>query len=145
MTSRCVVALVAAALVVPAAWGDDAAEDLKKLQGTWHVTKGVAGGREVAREVADDSRFVVDGEIMTYESSRDKGSAKIKLEAGKKPRQLDVEVLDGAEKGKKRLGIYELAGDTLKLSMTRGEKRPESFDAKPQDDVLYFELKRAAR
>lgn len=142
MTTRWAMAFLAAVIVVPVTRADDTAEELKKLQGTWQVVKGFTGGREVPKEVADDSKFTFEGEVLSFESSRDKNTAKIKIELTKSPRTLDAEVIDGADAGKKRLAIYELAGDTLKICWTRGENRPEKLDGS-RNDVIYVELKRA--
>lgn len=137
--------LLAVVLLSPTLYADEISGDLKKLQGTWQVTKGVIAGREASRDNAEDSRLIFGGNTMTFESSRESNRATVSVDGSKKPATLDAEVLDGDEKGKKRLAIYELDGDVLKMAWSRGDKRPEKLESSTGSDVIYLELRRIDR
>ena len=145
-------ALLALLMSIPAGLADDTAkvdlkikEDLERLQGAWQMTKGVRGGQEAPKEVVEESRLIFKDDTFSFENSREKTSAKIKLDASKSPKQLDADVTDGNNKGEKRLAIYEVEGDNLKLCWTRRGDRPAKFESKDGQDALYMELKRAKK
>ena len=70
--------------------------------------------------------------------------AKITIDPTKKPKTIDYQVIDGPTKGKKHLGIYELAGDTLKSCFgAPGAERPTDFTSKPGDKHTATVWKRA--
>jgi len=131
----------------------DAAEDAKKIQGTWVVTpatfEGVTldeGAREEALKAVKDMRFTfregkltITGQTGPYPSQKGgEDSDGFRLDPTKKPKQIDI--------GDNIRGIYELNGDTLKLCLDiRGEEnsRPGKFGFdKDKPTVVYYVLKR---
>jgi hypothetical protein len=45
--------------------------------------------------------------------------ARFTIDPSKKPKAIDYDITDGLAKGKKRLGIYELSGDTVNSVLPR--------------------------
>src|SRR5437016_1154789 len=116
--------------------GDTAKDNAKTIQGIWKVVKAQVNGENTAAESLKDVRFVFKGDIITYESPREKNSAKFKLDADQKPRRINTEVLDGDAKGQARLGIYHLSGDKLKLCWSKSTTRPTDFTTKEGDNFI---------
>jgi uncharacterized protein (TIGR03067 family) len=116
--------LLAAVVVVAAEGKDDAsAKDLKALQGTWQMQKGVQGGNEAPAARATRIKLVVTGN--TFELFDGSGSDKTtaELDGGRKPARIDLKKGDKTAKG-----IYQLEGDTLTLCLGRvGAERPTEF------------------
>jgi uncharacterized protein (TIGR03067 family) len=141
MRRHWLVALFAAALL-PSGASDaraaDAAEDQKNLQGKWNVESFDFNGQPVealkgaVREFTDDKYTLtpVSGDVFT---------GIVKLDPGKTPKQIDLELNDRTLKG-----IYEIDGDTLKLSYRlEGDERPTEFVSKPDSGVVLVVHKRA--
>ena len=67
-----------------------------------------------------------------------------KLDASKKPKQIDITPTDGDEKDKVIHGIYSLEKDELKICIARGDKeRPTEFESKEGSGHMLVTLKRA--
>src|SRR5262245_31013719 len=117
-------AAVAAGLLAlaGAAGADDKAkaDDQKAIQGTWKVQSAEAEGGAPPPEELEKIRFVIQGDVITIDRGEgQKRPAKYKLNAGKKPKQIDLVPEEGPEKGRTLVGIYEVTGDTLKLCLSR--------------------------
>jgi uncharacterized protein (TIGR03067 family) len=59
------------------------------------------------------------------------------LDASKNPRQIDF-----VRGQARRIGIYELDGDNLKLRFGPADDRPKEFKTKPRTEHSLFALKR---
>jgi uncharacterized protein (TIGR03067 family) len=130
-------------LIVPLLCGllvaaDDAKKDAKadrdKLQGAWRLTSGPGG--------ATEARLVIEGDKYSFKAGEQEERGTLKLDPSKTPKTIDLQITEGQDKGKSQVGIYELQGDTFKLSVApAGEtERPTSLDAK--DNSLIFVFKR---
>lgn len=100
------------------------------VQGTWIVSS-ING--ESAPMGAQEMTLTFTGD--KYEQSlggnvNERGS--IKVDASKKPMTIDLAIGEGSDAGKTQLGIFEVAGDTMKLHLdTPGAgQRPTDFTAK---------------
>jgi uncharacterized protein (TIGR03067 family) len=115
-------------------------DDVKdKLKGTWVMVSIEFGGMKVP----DD---VVKGQSITFEddkaTQRDKDKVEpmtYKIDASKKPAELDMTPTEGSGKGKTAQLIFQLDGDTLKIAGKMKPGRPKGFDDK---DLLIMTLKR---
>jgi uncharacterized protein (TIGR03067 family) len=121
------------ALTASAAAQDPASDDLKRLQGTWRMTSVVIDGKKVHEDDLKHMTVIFRGDtyIVKNEGKEvEKGTQK--LDPTKTPRAIDAHVLEGADKGKDQLGIYELTGDTLKICFAApGQERPKEFSSHP--------------
>src|SRR5262245_61569483 len=138
-----ILALGAAGVLVPRALADkDAkpADGKASLDGTWVAVTTIKDGAELAKEnnkvTSKDSTFT-----MIKGDKELKG--KVQIDATKKPATIDIEVTEGDEKGKSSSGIYELAGDDLKICLgLQGTPRPTEFDGKAGSGCILVTLKR---
>ena len=117
-------------LIVFATWADDK-DDVKKeqekFQGEWKLV----GQEEVSL------KFKGDVYEFTFGGQEEKG--KMKFNPKTKPAQVDVDITDGNDAGKKQVGIYEWDGDKVKFCFAQaGEtKRPEKFDSSDSNLVSF--------
>jgi uncharacterized protein (TIGR03067 family) len=134
---RVLLSFVAATLLLGA---DAPAEAIKKemmlLEGEWSMVSGERDGQKLPDElVKTGKRTAKDGETSVTLNDMLFMKAKFNLDPSKKPKQIDYTITEGAEKGKIRLGIYEIDGDTAKFCFgAPGDKRPTDFTAKEGSD-----------
>jgi uncharacterized protein (TIGR03067 family) len=114
-------------------------KDLELLQGEWSMLMPDGSGKTIS-----DSKRVCKGDETTVTfGGRLMMKAKFAIDPAKKPKTIDYEILDGEGKGKKRLGIYELATDTVKFCFgTPGGERPTDFSSKLGDGRTMSNWKR---
>jgi uncharacterized protein (TIGR03067 family) len=132
-------ACVAAGLAVAAAVAvaDDKPKekpnkDLEPFQGTWAVVSIEQEGMAIPEEHTKGLTLVVKGNERRLEQDGEvKSKATFKVDPGKKPKAIDIEVSDGPLAGRTILGIYEVKDDTLKVCLAiEGDDRPDDFSAK---------------
>ena len=100
--------------------------ELQQLQGTWQAVSMETGGSPVPAEVARRLRYVFEGDRVTLlEDGKPTGAGTVTLQPDAGPKALDVRMTEGPGRGQKAEGIYELAGDRLKLCI--GPERPTAF------------------
>lgn len=128
---------VLAALLAVAVIADD---DQKAFQGTWTIVGQKKG----------DSKEPVTGPTVVFEGDKyqikrgDKvlEEGTFKLDGSKSPKQIDVTVTEGVDKGTKLHGIYEIEGDSMRAAVGPTDKdRPARYDGLPEG-VRAFVLKR---
>jgi uncharacterized protein (TIGR03067 family) len=125
---------LSAALAAPAddKKSDDAKAEMKKMEGTWAFEKIVRPGdqqvpedelKQMKLEVKDDIRTVLRGGEAIVKS-------KYTIDPKASPKTIDVEIIDGMGKGNTLHGVYELDGDTFKVSIAiDGNPRPKKVEA----------------
>lgn len=84
-------------------------------------------------EVLKDAVRVVEGDkFFIKKGDKTLRAATMKLDPTKNPKWIDIIFTEGPEKGKTRLGIYGLEGDTQKICYGDLDKnRPTEFVSKP--------------
>lgn len=140
---RCCLILVL--VLVPAVPGAEPTGDLKKMQGTWEAVRFVLDGKELSARKRQSLRLTVTGRRGTFTKDGKTLHGTYRLDESARPRTLDILITsDGPEKGKKKLGIYELDGDRLRICVSplEGRQRPEVFASKPGSGVWLEEWKR---
>ncbi len=124
--------------------------DQELIQGTWVFVGLTVGGKKEWNEnappksltFADDKvRSLVvngDGKEAAFQS-------RFKLDASRKPKELDMTDLDGERKGKTTACVYEIDGDTLRLchAARPGGDRPAALESKEGSTDYLWTLKRA--
>jgi uncharacterized protein (TIGR03067 family) len=133
---------VAVGLLLAAAPGDAAKEELDKFQGEWVLASGERDGKETPAEDAQKMLRVVKGDQYTLlRDGKEVAKGTLKLDPTKKPKTIDV--LRAAEGSKPMLGIYELEGDTQRVCFgAPGKDRPTEFSAKAGSGNLLSVWKR---
>jgi len=144
-------AALAALLLPPAAplFADDPPKTQdKQLDGDWEWASAVENGKK-APTPPDNPLLSFKGDTLTtkivnVETAGVKSS--VKVDASKTPKAIDLTPLDGPDKGKTSLGIYEIKGDELRLCTAEaGKDRPTEFSAKEGSGQILTVLKRVKK
>ena len=132
-----------AALFIPA--DDTTKNDVDQFKGAWKTESLEIGGEKVPWEAIKDDLMIFEEKEYTQEQG-DKvvECGNYKLDPSKKPKEIDFDITEGPEQGKHQVGIYELSGDTLKISVAPPgvEERPADFTTKPGTKTAVVVLKR---
>jgi len=134
----------AAALSSAAMTGEVDEDDA--IQGTWLPSTAELAGREFPDEIRKTIKLTIrDGKYtVTVGKQNDQGTTKLNSSADRK--QLDITGVDGPNKGKTILAIYELDGDTLRICYDlSGKNRPTEFKSKPDTQLFLVTYKREKR
>jgi uncharacterized protein (TIGR03067 family) len=112
---------------------DDAKKELERFQGDWVATRYVIDGKSVETEAITLS---VKGDESTYTRGDSASKGTYRPNPAKDPKELDIVVTSGPDKGKTYLAIYEFAGEELRICLTRtGKERPTKFTSAKGTDV----------
>ena len=126
--------LVALGFFAAVTLAQDAASDLKKMEGKWKAVVHEADGKPTPKEETDkvDTTLVVkDGKYEIYFAGKFADRGTIKLDPTKKPKQIDVTGEEGTDKGKTMKGIYEIDADHMQVCFAQaGSERPTEFKTK---------------
>jgi uncharacterized protein (TIGR03067 family) len=124
----------------------DAKKDMERMQGSWEAASGESKGNAIPDEQLKGTRFSVQGEKYSYkigDSYQEEGT--LKIDPTKKPKTIDVMIVDGEDKGEIQLGIYEATKDTLKLCFAppgKEKTRPKDFSTNAGNQQLLLVLTR---
>ena len=119
---------------------DKKPDDVKdKLKGTWTIVAMEVGGMKAPEEFLKGQTITFEGDKMTHKEKDKIEPATYKIDASKKPAELDQTPTEGSGKGKTVQLIFQLDGDTLKIGGKMKPGRPKGFDDK---DILIMTLKR---
>jgi len=138
--------LAACLLCIAMANGQDdeaTKKEMKVLEGTWLATSGEQNGMATDK-FNGDKLIIGEGKFTVYHEVNAVIKAKLKVDAGKKPKTIDVTISEGNESGKTALGIYELSGDVLKFCFEKpgGTDRPTEFKTKEGTERMMVVLKK---
>ena len=110
-----------------AAWSGDA-KDGDAIQGTWLPSTAELGGKMFPDEVRKTIKLVVKDDKYTVTVGKSVDQGTVKLNPSAKPKEMDITGIDGPNKGKTILAIYERDGDTLRVCYDlSGKSRPTEF------------------
>jgi uncharacterized protein (TIGR03067 family) len=137
------VCLVFATCAISAALAADSKADLKAMQGAWRPSSGESAGKALTFESLKPIRLVIVDDKYTVTTGEIPDHGTLKIDATKNPKTMDIVSIDGANKGKKFLAIYELSGDTLKICYDLGGKnRPKDFKTAPGSQLFFATYRR---
>ena len=138
---------LAAGLLVAASWATDDAKDEKaKLHGTWNLMTIEERGQ--SKQDNDNHRLIFAGDELTVKKGDEQFfKAKFKIDATKKPMEIDIEIIESLKeemKGKTGLGIYSVDGDMLKLCVNEPgvSDRPKEFLAQADTKCILLTLQK---
>lgn len=106
---------------------------VEALKGTWQMVSGTRPGNvAIPEDEVKQFTMVIDDSTLTHrKDGKDYGGPRsYTIDPAKTPKEIDLEYKEGAAAGARRLGIYELDGDTLKISLGSPDRRPTGFDPK---------------
>jgi uncharacterized protein (TIGR03067 family) len=126
---------------------DAAKKDLDALRGTWKMASLEIEGTLVPAEKLTTSTLTIKGDKYIIKVNDQTFETTMKLDPTKKPKTIDMTFLDGANKDKTALGIYDLDGDTFKMCRARspGTDRPGEFGTWPNSDTFLVVWKKQAK
>jgi uncharacterized protein (TIGR03067 family) len=110
------VATAAGATPLPGQAGSTAASDSARLQGAWTMVSASASGFPMPPAYVSGMKRVLDGHDLTVTmGGRVFFQAAITLDTTASPRAIDYHMTAGPTAGAVQLGIYQIAGDTIRF------------------------------
>ena len=145
---RIVLSILAVCWLVAAEPAPDVVKkEMALFDGEWTMVSGERAGMALPEDLVQGAKRVAkDGETTVTIGGSTFLTAKYTIDPSKKPKSIDYMLSDGPNKGKKQLGIYEIAGDTLKFCFAGpGAERPTDFTAKADSGRTLSVWKRATK
>ncbi len=138
-------ALFVAGLIVSSAWpfglassGREARapgmakQDDDSVQGTWLPATAELGGKAFPDEIRKTIKLVIKEELYTVTVGENTDRGTLKLNPSAEPKELDITGIEGPNRGRTILAIYERDGDTLQVCYDlSGKDRPKEFSTRP--------------
>lgn len=112
--------------------------DLATLQGTWRPISMEMDGEFLPDERIANTRLTIKGEEFTFDTGKDSHGGLYKIKPSEDPKQLDIEITRGDEKGKVYLVIYKFEdGKMIQCMEVSNAKRPGEFTGQAGSGNLY--------
>ena len=133
---------------IPALFADENKDDAKLVQGNWKVVALEADGKQAPDEALKGMRWSFKGNELQGTDPGEKPSdkASFKLDSSKSPKQIDLVVLEGAQKGKTIEGIYKFEKVRLIVCLRGPEAaekgRPQEFKTEADSGLGMITLER---
>jgi uncharacterized protein (TIGR03067 family) len=126
-------------LLSPFAFAGDGRKGLKMIDGIWQSTSAEMSGKTMPDAVVKTMKLELkDGK---YTVGNDSGT--VSVDPGKKPKEMEVKGVQGPNKGKTFLCIYELDGDTMRICYDlSGKSRPKEFKTTEGTQLFLVTYKR---
>lgn len=104
---------------------------LKKLEGTFVMVSGEEKGEKIPEEIVKTAKLTIKGNKHTVKIGEVTIVGTHKVDASKKPHEIDGMDTEGPNKGKTTLGIYKLEkGQFTVCFAPSGKDRPTKFTSK---------------
>jgi uncharacterized protein (TIGR03067 family) len=134
-------ALLLAVIACPVVRGDAAADEWKKLAGTWKVDAATLNGEDATAALKSAVLTIEEGKYKLLLGNTDTGT--LVIEPSKNPKSMTVKGTDGPNKGKSFPAIYEIDGDMLKVCYALdGKEAPKEFKSTAENKTLLVTYKR---
>jgi uncharacterized protein (TIGR03067 family) len=109
---------------------------LKELEGTYKVTALEKGGKAAPDELTKGLTVTFKGDEFLLNVMGEEKKAKVKVDASKTPRTIDIVPGDGESKGKTFPGIYKVEKGEVTIAFTEEGDRPKEFKSEGQTVLL---------
>ena len=120
-------------------------QELRGLEGDWRFASLEIDGAAVPEDALTRSRLLIDGDRFRMESPEAIYEGVFTIDAEACPPHIDIEFVDGPEAGNRCEGVYELAGDDLRMCLgLTGAPRPKGFVTSPGSGHALEHLRRAS-
>ncbi|MFO0954428.1 MAG: TIGR03067 domain-containing protein [Isosphaeraceae bacterium] len=120
--------------------------ELKKFEGTWRFESMKVDGKALPPDdPTGQNRMVIKGDRFTTGGGPGAGTMRgvFEVDPTANPKTIDVIFAEGPTAGRAIHGVYELDGDTYRISSgTPGKPRPKSFTGTPGSGIIEQTLKR---
>jgi uncharacterized protein (TIGR03067 family) len=94
--------------------------DRDRIQGVWVIIKAEQEGDDLTEFVKNNpSTMTYEGDKYTFRLGAEVERGQFRLDPQAKIPALDYTITEGDQKGKRRLGIYRLDGDTLTICLAK--------------------------
>ena len=111
-----------------AAKDDAAGEDLKHFEGTWVVESMQLDGKPLPEADRRKIRLTIKGENFTFTGSSGSEPGLYKVDPTKDPKELNIVITEGDDKGKVYLVIYKFEdGKMIQCMRLDNKSRPREF------------------
>jgi uncharacterized protein (TIGR03067 family) len=142
--------VLAALLLGSGAFSADLTSDDKTLlEGTWALQALEINGEKVSitdfqTGKVQEARLVIKGDQYLFYLGKDKVAFMHKMNPAATPKEIDLTVRSGPEKGKAYRGIYKLETDTYTIcrNIDLEKARPSEFVTKPRSGLMIVVWKR---
>jgi uncharacterized protein (TIGR03067 family) len=116
------------------------------LEGEWAMVEGVFNGAAMDKSAVVWARRLTHGDVTkVVAGTHTMLEARFTIDEKASPRSIDYDNLSGSNKGKKQAGIWEIAGDTLRVCMSApGKPRPKDFASTKGDGRSFTTWRRNA-
>jgi uncharacterized protein (TIGR03067 family) len=106
-------------------------KELEEFQGNWTVVSMEMDGKFMSPETRQKIKLSIDGENYVFKNGDGGNAGLYKIDPTRNPKQLNIVIGGGEEKGKVYLAIYKIEGDTMTQCMELSNKnRPHEFTGK---------------
>lgn len=113
-------------------------KDLETLQGVWTVVSMEQDGEPLAADRLSKITLTIKGENFTFDTGDDSHDGLYKIDPSKDPKELNIEITRGDEKGKVYLVIYKFEdGKMIQCMQVSNKERPKQFTGKAGSGNLY--------
>jgi uncharacterized protein (TIGR03067 family) len=145
----CVLAALSFTVVIGVA-GEQSANNVKDLQGTWQAVEIEGNGEKAPAEQVRELKVVIEGDMLyAVKPQGEDPKNKFKIDATKKPQTIDLFPVDGDRKGQQIAGIYSLENGQLRICINLFGKdttqRPTTFKTQEGTGVACVILERAKK
>jgi uncharacterized protein (TIGR03067 family) len=125
-----------------AALCDDSKKDESEIDGTWLATSAELSGKELPKKSIETLKLTLKkGDYEVLAESTDRGT--VTYDNSATPKEMDIKGVEGPNKGKTFLAIYELSGDKLKVCYDlSGSSRPTEFKTRPKTKLFLVTYER---
>ena len=118
---------------------------LKELEGKYNVTHMEKGGKVADKKETELVKISIGGDEMTIhvttkDGEKQEHKAKIKVDATKSPRTIDILPTEGDSKGKTFPGIYKIEKGEVTMAFNEEGDRPKEF--KPEGKAMLIKMKK---
>jgi uncharacterized protein (TIGR03067 family) len=106
-------------------------KDIDRWQGTWRAISMTTDGKPADAAKLAPIKLTVRGTDYHFQNGDFSEHGTYRFDAAKDPKQLDIIVGDGKDKGKVHVTIYRFDGERITLALDGANKtRPGSFESK---------------
>jgi uncharacterized protein (TIGR03067 family) len=112
--------------------------DAARLQGNWSIVLVEIDGQALAMDNLKGASLRIQGTRYSFQLQKTRLELSFKLDASKSPKTIELEVVEGPEKGKVYHGIYKLEKDRYTICRTTeaGKERPTKFATQAKSGLM---------
>lgn len=116
----------------------------RKFQGVWQFTTVEQDGTKLGQDKLADGKWLFESDKSTLKLGTSLQESKLTLDPSKDPRQINLAVTAGPDKGSTYRGIYKFVDDELILCFPGNTKaeRPKEFSGNAGNGQAVYVLKK---